>query len=192
MLAGREYCQARNSCRNRIELPVKGATEQSFWHPEPLLYEGRLPVINSARDEIMRDVSAVKLLFIAGFGPIDRNVAESRQALRRRFRHPLQRGSGRLKGPRVRNTAGRLGVSGLCRSLSLSGEWIFSDDLFAAGLMTLFSHGSRIRTSRSDRSMPIVEAEAIADRQNGTTADLFAFARNPMPPRRVPVFPLDR
>ena len=27
----------------------------------------------------MRDVSGVKLLFIAGFGPIDRNVAESRK-----------------------------------------------------------------------------------------------------------------
>jgi hypothetical protein len=35
-------------------------------------------MINSTTDEIMRDVSAVKLLFIAGFGPIDRNVAESR------------------------------------------------------------------------------------------------------------------
>ncbi len=36
-------------------------------------------MINSARDEIMRDASVVKLLFIAGFGPIDRNVAESRK-----------------------------------------------------------------------------------------------------------------
>jgi len=36
-------------------------------------------VIESARDEIARNASALKLLFIAGFGPIDRDVAESRK-----------------------------------------------------------------------------------------------------------------
>ena len=36
-------------------------------------------MINSASDEMMSDMSALKPLFIAGFGPIDRNVAESRK-----------------------------------------------------------------------------------------------------------------
>ena len=36
-------------------------------------------MIESARDEIARNASALKLLFIAGFGPIDRDVAESRK-----------------------------------------------------------------------------------------------------------------
>ena len=36
-------------------------------------------MIESARDEIVRNASALKLLFIAGFGPIDRDVAESRK-----------------------------------------------------------------------------------------------------------------
>ena len=47
-------------------------------------------MINSARDEIMRDVSAVKLLFIAGFGPIDRNVAESRKLYGEGFGIPFK------------------------------------------------------------------------------------------------------
>ncbi len=34
---------------------------------------------NLPRGEIMRDAGALNLLFIAGFGPIDRNVAESRK-----------------------------------------------------------------------------------------------------------------
>src|SRR5690242_6992235 len=38
-----------------------------------------LPGVNSARGGIMRDVGGLKLLFIAGFGPIDRDVAESRK-----------------------------------------------------------------------------------------------------------------
>jgi hypothetical protein len=51
-------------------------------------------VINSPRDEIMRDVSAVKLLFIAGFGPIDRNVAESRKLYGESFGIPFKEESG--------------------------------------------------------------------------------------------------
>lgn len=51
-------------------------------------------MINSARDEVMRDVSAVKLLFIAGFGPIDRNVAESRKLYGEAFGIPFKEESG--------------------------------------------------------------------------------------------------
>ena len=42
----------------------------------------------------MRDVSGVKLLFIAGFGPIDRDVAESRKLYRDGFGIPFKEETG--------------------------------------------------------------------------------------------------
>ena len=42
----------------------------------------------------MRDVNGVKLLFIAGFGPIDRNVAESRKLYGEGFGIPFKEESG--------------------------------------------------------------------------------------------------
>lgn len=47
-------------------------------------------MIDTARKEIMRDESALKLLFIAGFGPIDRNVAESRKLYGEDFGIPFK------------------------------------------------------------------------------------------------------
>jgi hypothetical protein len=47
-------------------------------------------MVNSARDEIGRNASAVKLLFIAGFGPIDRHVAESRKLYGEGFGIPFK------------------------------------------------------------------------------------------------------
>ena len=51
-------------------------------------------MINSAKDEVMRDVSAVKLLFVAGFGPIDRNAAESRKLYGEAFGIPFKEETG--------------------------------------------------------------------------------------------------
>jgi len=42
----------------------------------------------------MRDVSGLKLLFIAGFGPIDRNVAESRKLYGEGFGIPFKEEAG--------------------------------------------------------------------------------------------------
>lgn len=47
-------------------------------------------MITRARDEIMRDESALKLRFIAGFGPIDRNVGESRKLYGEGFGIPFK------------------------------------------------------------------------------------------------------
>jgi hypothetical protein len=51
-------------------------------------------VIESARDEILRNASALKLLFIAGFGPIDRDVAESRKLYGEALGIPFKEESG--------------------------------------------------------------------------------------------------
>ena len=51
-------------------------------------------MIDSARNEIMRDANAAKLLFIAGFGPIDRNVAESRKLYGDAFGIPFKEEAG--------------------------------------------------------------------------------------------------
>ena len=51
-------------------------------------------MIESARDEIVRNASALKLLFIAGFGPIDRDVAESRKLYGEALGIPFKEESG--------------------------------------------------------------------------------------------------
>lgn len=51
-------------------------------------------MIESVRDEIARNASALKLLFIAGFGPIDRDVAESRKLYGEAFGIPFKEESG--------------------------------------------------------------------------------------------------
>ena len=51
-------------------------------------------MIESARDEIVRNASALKLLFVAGFGPIDRDVAESRKLYGEALGIPFKEESG--------------------------------------------------------------------------------------------------
>ena len=51
-------------------------------------------MIKSARDDITRDASTLKLLFIAGFGPIDRDIAESRKLYGDAFGIPFKEETG--------------------------------------------------------------------------------------------------